>query len=103
MKNNIDTDDVSKHPVSPEYGPLIARLKIEGGTLRGPDGQADRLFGPVAVRLAERDGLIVRDYTRYFGMGEEIRLTGKGRKMAGLAPIPLLQRILTVFRRPPSV
>jgi hypothetical protein len=81
---------------------LVRRLGEAGGELSGPDGEADRLFGPVAVRVAEQRGLIARSFGRSWGMGEQIRLTAKGRRAAGLPPLPLLIRIAKAFRRPPQ-
>lgn len=99
--NDAETE-ANGHPGPAQYQPLLDRLRAEGGVLSGPDGEADRLFGPVAVRMAERDGLVVRNYSRNWGMGEEIRLTGRGRRLVGLAPLPLLQRLMQALRRPPA-
>jgi hypothetical protein len=96
-------DTMNSSPVSlipTECAALLARLRDEGGHFTGTDGHADRLFGPVAVRIAEQRGLIERVYGKYWGQGEEIRLTNKGRRAVGLAPVPLLSRIARTFRRP---
>jgi hypothetical protein len=88
--------------MAPACARLLCRLGEAGGELSGPDGEVDRLFGPVAVRIAEQRGLVARSFGRNWGMGEQIRLTAKGRRAAGLPPLPLFARIAQALSRPPQ-